>query len=359
MVANKPILHQIIAGATVGDAITDQAFLLRRWLRRMGFESHIFSEHIHPGLQKEIRLLSGYRPQPAESHIIYHHSIGSGAVEKLLSASIAIILIYHNVTPPEFFTTVDPALARQMKMGREQLLVLRPRTVLALADSGFNEIDLKEAGFPKTGVLPIVLDEGRYNYGPNPELVARYENSGPLLLFVGRLVPNKKQEDLIKLLYFYRRLEPGACLLLVGGSWLPAYTNWLKDLACDLGLGKAVIITEHVSQQDMVTYYRLADLYVSMSEHEGFGKPLVESMALDLPVLAYGVTAVPWTMGGAGVQFHAKDYEALAELVDILVRDTVLRERIIARQHVESQRFLEPQVHQAWAGYIRPFIKYR
>jgi glycosyltransferase involved in cell wall biosynthesis len=119
-----------------------------------------------------------------------------------------------------------------------------------------------------------------------------------------------------------------------------------------LGLAEAVTLTGHISQQDMITCYRLADLYVSMSEHEGFGKPLIESMYLGLPVLAYAATAVPGTMGEAGVLFHEKNYEALAELVDILVQDTALRQQIIARQRAEVQRFLEPQVKQIFVEMI-------
>src|SRR5262249_30873453 len=148
-----------------------------------------------------------------------------------------------------------------------------------------------------TGVLPISLDPARYALPPNPELRARFEPGGPLLLFVGRLVPNKRQEDLIKLLYFYRRIEPAARLLLAGDPWGPAYAQWLRELAAYLGLQEAVLFAGHISQADLVTYYGLADLYVSMSEHEGFGKPLIESMYLGLPVLAYGATAVRGTLG--------------------------------------------------------------
>jgi glycosyltransferase involved in cell wall biosynthesis len=90
-----------------------------------------------------------------------------------------------------------------------------------------------------------------------------------------------------------------------------------------------------------------------MSEHEGFGKPFIESMYLDLPILAYAAGGVPDTLGGVGVLFHHKDYEALAEVVDILVRDVHLRQRIIARQRERVQMFLEPQVREVWESLLK------
>ncbi|MBI5305248.1 MAG: glycosyltransferase family 4 protein [Chloroflexi bacterium] len=345
-------LNQVIIGATRGDAITDEAFIVRRWVREMGFASEIFAQYIDPALEDQVRPVTTWRPQSSDEWLIYHHSIGSSVADLLMAASLKLILIYHNVTPPEFFTTINPALNREMIQGREQLLALRSHTRLALADSAFNETDLVAAGFCKTGVLPIALDEGSINLPANQDLLARYGHQRPSLLFVGRQVPNKKQEDLLKLLYFYRRVEPRARLFLVGDAWMPAYAHWLRNLTIDLDLDDAVVFVGKTSQQDLVTYYQLADVYVSMSEHEGFGKPLIESMYLGLPVLAYAAAAVPGTLGDAGVQFHCKDYEALAEVLDVLVRDDTLRHRITAHQRVRVKSFLEPQVRQTWQTFL-------
>jgi glycosyltransferase involved in cell wall biosynthesis len=226
---------------------------------------------------------------------------------------------------------------------------LRDRTLLGLADSPYNEAELQDKGFGPTGVLPITLDESSYQVESKPELLTIYrEQAGPKLLFVGRLVPNKRQDDLIKLLYHLRRSEPSAHLFLVGSPWVPAYAEWLGEMAQELDVEDAVTITGHVSQRELVTYYRLADLYVSMSEHEGFGKPLIESMYFDLPVVAYRAAAVPGTLAGAGILFKHKSYEALAEMLSMLTRDTVLRERILARQRKRLQAFLEQKVRLVW-----------
>lgn len=348
----KPILHQFIIGAVPGDAITDHALLLRRWLREDGFHSHIFAESTSPSLEREVHSYLQYRPSSPGEIVVLHHSIGSDLVDYLLSLDIKFLTIYHNITPPEFFQDVDPMLSKQLTRGQSQLTALLDRTLLGLADSPYNETDLQSLGFSPTGVLSITLDESKYQLESNPALLSRYQDKGPFMLFVGRLVPSKRQDDLIKLLYHFRRAEPSGRLLLIGDLWTPEYGEWLQKFAQELELGDAVIFAGHVSQRDMVTYYRLADLYVSMSEHEGFGKPLIESMYFDVPVVAYRSTAVPGTMGGAGILFRHKGYEALAELLSMLVRDKALRDRIVVRQRERVQQFLELRVRDIWKGYL-------
>jgi L-malate glycosyltransferase len=338
-------LHQLLVGATPGDAITDQALLLRQWLREWGVQSDIFAEHIHPHLDGEIRPFTQYRPTN-QPWVIYHHSIGSDLVEALLARPQPIILIYHNVTPPIFFTHIDPAWAERAARGQAQTASLRSQTILALADSAYNARELENLGYEEPAVLPITLNTAAYELPSNPELAATLADNRPLLLFVGRIAPNKRQEDLIKLLYYYRRLQPQAHLLLVGDRWVVGYDQWLESLAADWGLADGVTLLGKVSQADMVTCYRQADLYVSMSEHEGFGKPFIESMHFDLPILAYAATSVPDTLGECGVQFRQKDFERLAELVDILVTDRELRQRLIAGQQQRLQQFLPETVVQ-------------
>ena len=349
---NTKTVHQILTGAAHGDAITDHALIIRRWLREMGLESHIYALHIHSGIEDEVRPLVSYRPGKHDRWVIYHHSIGSDAADLLQRYEQKLILIHHNVTPPAFFAKVDPAWAARARRGQQQLEALLPQTELALADSAFNELELQAAGYGNTAVLPITLPENQYTLPLNQALAEKLQHKGPNLLFVGRLASNKRQEDLVKLLYYYRRIQPDAQLILVGDRWTIKYDKWVETLAADLGLADQVTLTGKVSQQDMITYYKTADLYISMSEHEGFGKPLIESMYLNLPVLAYACTSVPYTMGNSGVLFHQKDYERLAELVDMLIIDQPLRQRIIAQQQQRVQTFLEPQVRAQFETYM-------
>jgi L-malate glycosyltransferase len=348
----QPVLHQVIVGTAPGDAITAQAFAIRSWLHELGFHSEIFAKYIHQALESEVRPFVTYRPARAESFLIFHHSIGSSLVEEVAQLPLPLILVYHNITPAEFFADVDPVWKQRMLLGRQQLQRLQASTHLGLADSFYNEEELRASGYQETGVLPIVVEESEYNLPNNEGLVARYRDGGPNLLFVGKVAPHKKQEDLIKLLYYYRRIQPGARLLLVGDKWLPGYDEWLADLIANLGLQQSVVLTGRVSQQDMVTYYRIADLYVSMSEHEGFGKPLIESMYLGLPILAYASAAVPLTVGRTGLLFHQKNFEVLAELVDIVMCDPGLRARIIERQRQRVQMYLASEVRQTFLSYL-------
>ena len=347
----KKVLHQVVEAALSGDATSDQVFLIRRWLREMGFTSEIYSRHYGTEMEGEVRRFSA-ATLAREENLIFHHTIGSPALDQINAHQIPLILIYHNITPPEFFMATDPTLTRQLERGREQLEQIRPITRLALADSRYSEEELMGLGFQDTGVLPITLDEANYDYPLDSRLEAECRRHGPMILFVGRLAPNKRQEDLIKLLYFYRRFEADARLVLVGGGQSCEYALWLRRFAKILGLADAVVFAGHVTQQEMVTYFRVADLYVSMSEHEGFGKPLIESMYLGLPVLAYAAAAVPFTLGGAGVLFHDKDYEALAEAVDLLMQDRLLRQRIVAGENERVKTFLEPHVRGLWTTYL-------
>ena len=337
-------LNQVVVGASLGDAVTDHALVIRDWLRGWGFQSQLYALHIHPALASEVKPLSAYHPGRGERHLIFHHSIGSETVDVLTNLPVELILIYHNITPAGFFTYADPMWTRLLTQGRQQLHQLRPHTRLGLAVSEFNAAELRDAGYQPTGVLPIMLDESRYTIPLNDNLAASLRAQRPLLLFVGKFAPHKKQEDLVKLLFHYRQLAPHARLALVGDPWLPDYTAWLNDMIRRLGLTEAVLLPGRVNQQDMVTYYRCADLFVSMSEHEGFCKPLIESMYLALPILAYASTAVPGTLGQTGILFHDKDYEALAELVDILQHDHALRQRLIQRQQAHVQQFLAPAI---------------
>jgi len=346
-------LHQFMTGAAEGDAITGHATIIRQWLRDLGWNSQIYAHHIHPSVEEDVQHLSRYRRKRDEHWAIYHHSIGSDVPDFLAKQQLNLLLIYHNITPTTYFARSDPMRMELARKGRAQLLSLREQTGLAAADSAYNELELLEVGYENTAVLPLPLNQEKFDLPLNETLAAQLQQSGPRLLFVGRLAPNKKQEDLVKLLYYLRRLEPSAHLYLVGDRWEIGYDKWIEAMAADFEIGAGLTLTGKLSQQDMVTYYKNSDLYVSMSEHEGFGLPLIESMYCSLPILAYGTTAVPYTMDDAGVQFYKKDYEALAELIQLLMRNDALRQRVVARQHERVRSFLEPEVRAQFERLLR------
>lgn len=349
----RPPIHQFLTGATSGDAITDQALLIRRWLREAGYESDIYAWHLHSSIEAEVRPMSAHRPSRGEKRGIYHHSIGSDVPSYLTRRGLRLMLIYHNITPPEYFASSDPLRAYLARVGIDQLAMLRPMTDLALAVSAYNAADLAGAGFHRTAILPVCLEAERYEPATDDKPACASGEGRPRLLFIGRLAPNKRQEDLVKLLYCLRRIHPTAHLTLIGDRWEVGYDRWIEKLAADLGVGEGLTLTGKVSQPEMVACLRAADLFVSMSEHEGFGVPLIESMLLGLPVMAYGAAAVPETMSGTGVIFYRKAFEELAELVDMVLGDEPWRRRLVAGQRKRVEAFLEPTVKRQFLSYLR------
>jgi glycosyltransferase involved in cell wall biosynthesis len=244
------------------------------------------------------------------------------------------VVRYHNITPPEFFAGYLPHLARQCHQGRRELRAFAPRAELALGVSEFNRRELEASGFRRTAVLPIPLDLDRLAAAPASEAVrALYGDGRTNLLFVGRIIPNKKIEDLLRLFAVYQRsIDPASRLLLVGDHWgYEPYLLRLEELARALGV-EDVVFTGQVEDDELRAYYAVAAAYVSMSEHEGFCVPLLEAMACGLPVVAFDAGAVGETLGGAGLLFGAKQPEVAAEVVRRLVKDPDLRRSVLDGQ---------------------------
>jgi glycosyltransferase involved in cell wall biosynthesis len=317
----------------------------------LGFDSEIFGAVYDQELGAEVRQFTP-GSFTGQDLVIYHHTTGSSTLNHLIERRTPLLLIYHNITPPDFFKKTDPAIASQLVTGREQLQEIQPFVRMALSASPYSEDELRGLGFKNTGVLPIVLNEAEYEVAIDKELQSKLQEGSPTILFVGRLAPNKRQEDLVKLLFYVRQIYHQARLILVGGNTGEGYLRWLNYFIERNGLADAVILAGHVTQQEMVTYYKSADLFVSMSEHEGFGKPLIESMYFDLPIIAYSAAAVPSTLGGAGILFNRKEFEPIAEMVGILYEDPIIRQRVIETQKNRLQTYLEPQVRQKFVDYL-------
>ena len=349
-------LHQFSVGIAPGDAISDEIFTLQRWLNEINIESHIFVDSIHPDCAKDAQYYYQYKPTIEDELVVFHYSIGSEIIDWIIDQPVKIILIYHNITPSEYLSHVSPSIAKNLDKGRKKLKDVLAKTVMAFGKSNYSCQELLAAGFKEVKLLPISIDEERYKISDNLDLIKELKNNYPNLLFVGRMVPNKKQEDMIKLLYHLKQIQPNSKLWLVGANWLPLYDRWLKTLVADLELEDSITFTEHVSQQDMVTYYRYADVFVSMSEHEGFGKPLIESMYFGLPVLAYNSSAVPDTLDGAGILFNHKHFESLAELVNLVYQNKELKDKIVNVQKKTVAKYLDANVRKQWINIVQQLI---
>jgi glycosyltransferase involved in cell wall biosynthesis len=265
------------------------------------------------------------------------------------------VLLHHNITPPEFFAGWDDELRRICIVGREELSSLRGQVDLGLADSEFNRRELEALGFARTGVLPIYLDFRRYRESPNPVVRRLLEDGRTNLLFVGRVVPNKRHDDLIRLASYWKRfISPDLRLVLVGKRpRRHEYMDALQSLFFEEGFTPAeVVFTGHVEHDELLACYAAADVFVSMSEHEGFGVPLVEAMLMRVPVVAYRSTAVGDTLGEAGLQFTEKRLAEMAEAAHLVTTDASLRERILAGQDRRLAAFAPAAVEQALRGYV-------
>ena len=327
-------VHQLLAALSPGDAIGNEALAIRACLRRAGLASEIFAESAHPRLAHEARSLDEYlEVSGPESVCLFHFAVGTAAARLIHQLPDRLVLVYHNITPARFFLGFQNHIMGLAYHGRRGLAAFAPRTELALGVSEFNRRELEAAGFRQTGVLPIVLDLGSYELTPSRVVRRLYEDERRNILFVGRIIPNKKIEDLIRAFtVFQRHLEPRSRLILVGDQRLcPHYFDSLQELARALRL-RDVVFAGHVDQDELLAYYAVADLFLCLSEHEGYCVPLVEAMLFGLPVLAYDAGALRETLRGGGVLLAAKAPELVAELMGRVLEDERLRRAVLATQ---------------------------
>ena len=325
---------QLLAALSYGDAIGNEALAIQHHLRAAGYESDIFAESVHPRMAHLARPLHEYREVSSrETVCLFHFSIGSAAGRMVFGAPDRLVSIYHNITPAEFFLGFHPHLAGLCYHGRRELAAFAPRTALALGDSEFNRRELQAAGYRRTEVLPIVLDLDRFRQLASPVVRGLYGDRRKNLLFVGRIIPNKKIEDLLQVFAVYQRyLEPRSRLLLVGEyRGFERYQRRLRERVEALRLDN-VVFAGHVDDDDLRAYYSVADLFLCLSEHEGFCVPLVEAMNFGVPVLAFDAGAVAETLRGGGVLLKEKRPEVVAELVHRILSDAALRSAVMATQ---------------------------
>src|SRR5499427_8841436 len=327
------IVNQWVPAAHRGDAIGDSARRVRDLLRRMGHQSDLYALSMDDELEGDVRPFSDPAARRGE-RTIFHFALPSPMTAEFAALDGGRILQYHNVTPASFFAPYDASLFRLAALGRRELATLVGRVDLALGDSEYNRHELSSLGFQATGVFPIAVDTGRmHRASARPALEQVLDDGLVNFLFVGRIAPNKKIEDHIRLAEHYKRYVDAYYRFIFVGRYdvVPRYYAMIRALMSQYRLlNDRFIFTGAVSDEELAIYYRHAAVYISLSEHEGFCVPLIEAMAADVPVLAYSAAAVPETLGGAGVQFAPKDLEFAAELLGSLAFDDDLRANVIA-----------------------------
>ena len=350
------IINQWVPAAHRGDAIGDSARRVRQMLRGAGHQSDIFALTIDDALQGDVRPFSD--PESRSGEItVFHFALPSPMTAEFAALRRTRVLQYHNITPSAFFAPYDPQLFRLAALGRQELGSLVGKVDVALGDSEFNRQELEALGFSPTGVLPIAVDTERLTGAPRiPALEKILANGLINILFVGRIVPNKRIEDHIRLAELYKRYVDSYYRFIFVGRYdgVPRYYNAIRALIAQYRmLPDRFIFTGAVTDDELAAYYRWADVYVSLSEHEGFCVPLVEAMAADVPVLAFAAGAVPETLAGAGVVFSPKDLEFAAEMMGTLVYDRAVRSQVIEGQRRRLTDFGDARVADQLHGLLR------
>jgi glycosyltransferase involved in cell wall biosynthesis len=301
-------VHQVLPAAVPHDAITVQAFVWRDLLRGWGHESEILAQHVHPDLMGTAYALDRTGKRLVnKGGVVLHYAVWSETVEVALQAKGPVALCYHNITPGELLRDFNPTTADLCDRGRAALTVFQGRIESLIAVSSFNATELREAGLGEAIVVPLLLELP-------PEVPRRNPSSEPVVLTVGRIVPNKRLEDVIKSFALYQRHHaPEASLVIVGSdNGFENYRHALDVLVARIG-ARRVYFTSQISKDARDAWYLRADVYLSMSAHEGFCAPLIEALAHGAPVVARGAGAVPETLGGAGLVLDGADLPLVAE----------------------------------------------
>ncbi len=338
-------IDQIVPSFAGRDAIGTHVLHTRQALRDAGYQSDVWAIDTLPEVRGEARPLAELTPaRRPGTWWLFHHSIGTPAADIFAGRPEPKVLDYHNITPAGLLDRWAPWVRDEVELGRRQLVELARPCFFALADSSYNEAELTADGYPHTRVVPPLFDLAAFEETADPEVEARLRADrragGADWLFVGRVAPHKAQHDLIKALAVHRRLhDPEARLHLVGSGMGEDYPRALQRFAQRIGVGDAVRITGMVSAGALAAYYRVADVFVCASEHEGFCVPVVEAMHLGLPVVAHAAAAVPETVGEGGLVLADRSPLALATAAQRVVTDPGLRKVLVEAGRARARYF--------------------
>ena len=301
---------------------------LQACLHRLGYRSEIYAEHVADGLRDQIRTIGSYEGS-SDNLLLVHHSLGYSIFDEVISRPDDIVAIYHNVTPEKYFS--DPGFRDAIRLGRQQLSLLARRARVGVADSNFNRQEMLTVGFRRVEVLPVRTDYSEFLPSSSDS-----DHRSSDWLYVGRIVGNKCQHELVEAFAVYAKSfdDREARLVLIGDTARADYVSVVQEEARRLGVSDRVVLLGKVSDRQLRSAFLGAGVFVSLSEHEGFGVPILEAMAARIPVVGYGVTAVPETMGGAGILLRTKDPATVAATVQAIRTDPGLRDRLVARQDV-------------------------
>ena len=327
----KMKIIQLLPTVSYGDAVSNDTFALDRIIKSMGIDTDIYAETVGKNLPvKNVRNLKNIS---GDDIIIYHMSTGTDLNFSLDRMMCRKIMIYHNITPPEFFRPYSRKMFALTNYGYQGLRRLNRTFDLCLADSEYNKSQLVEYDYRcPIEVRPVLIPFCDYRKVSDHYIINKYSDGWTNIIFVGRIAPNKKQEDVIRTFYCYKKINPKSRLILVG-TWtgMENYYSRLKKYTEILGLDD-VIFTGHVTFDELLAYYQVAYIFLCMSRHEGFCVPLVESMFFNVPIVALNAGAVPETLGGSGVLLPDNDPIYASKNISRILNDQHFRKDILRKQ---------------------------
>jgi len=330
-----------------GDAVSNDVLGMCGAFAKRGYDARIYSESSDlTGAQVfKVSDIHQFLTDPSDL-LVYHYSIGwDPGLQLLRTRKCRTAIKYHNVTPPEAFAGISPWHEKKCRAGIEELKeVVRAGCDLYMADSPYNRDDLVAEGINEEScfvVPPFHHIEELQFVEADTETLDQYRDSRTNVLMVGRVAPHKGQDALIKAFALYHHdHDPGSRLLIVGKeeSAFEIYSRRLRKLANFFAIDDAVLFAGGVSLSELKAYYLLSKVFAIASQHEGFCVPVVEAMSLTVPVVAYASSAIPDTVGGAGIVLDERDPRFMAEAINRLVKDEALNFEfgLMGRQRYED-----------------------
>ena len=332
-------IHQFTPSMEIGDSVSNAVLYIQKMLKHLGFISEIYVARmdLNVNFKHNIHHIDEYKTSK-DNLLFYHHSIGHESHDKIMNFIDKKVLIYHNITPPHFFKH-NLHIQNLCIQGRKQLEKSAKYFIASIGDSDYNTKELKSFNYPKPTTLTLLLDlDKQTKIKPNQKLIEKYHDIYNII-FVGRVVQNKVQHQLIDVAYALKRKGiKNFKIHIIGGASEPNYMQFLQDYAKDMDMLTEVTITGKVSDEDLIAYYHIADLYLSLSEHEGFGMPLIEAMKYDIPVLSYNAGGTTTTIPKEGL-LEKKAPSFIANEIIKLQNDPYFRFDLIKKQKNQLNNF--------------------
>jgi glycosyltransferase involved in cell wall biosynthesis len=357
----KKKIFQVLPTLAYGDAVSNDTINIKKLLTELGYETQILAENIWNKVKKEAEFIDHSKNQINEEDVvIYHKSTGTDLSEWFKNIKCQKkIMIYHNITPAKYFKGYSKETQKLVEYGYKGLFELNGNIDYCIADSEYNKIELENFGFTEIKVLPILMKFDDYDQKPDQGVIDKYDDDYTNILFVGRISANKKQENIIKSFYYYHKYYNNKSRLFLVGSPLgmDKYDNELKDFVDELEISQSVFFTRHIPFSQILSYYHIADLFLCASEHEGFCVPLLEAMYFDIPVLAYNTTAIPYTLGDAGVMYSKLNYPNIAREIDDIISDQEKIDCIVTKQKERLNYFRYEEVKKQYIELFSEIFK--